>query len=193
MLISVRLCNVNLIRENMIHAMLVGFLWPDGPALSAEHGSIKNKDTREIDKIFECIYICINDIIQYSSPLSEKTLTLQFFSRFWLLRAPGRGADDGPLYICIYSGGRMEKPVKVTLYNICYFRDNFITFLHFADHFEQFLLFSLSIRSPLEWYTCNVCHHESEIYDICGDTYGRYIALTFIVYIHLHQIYTVWW
>ena len=68
-----------------------------------------------------------------------------------------------------------------------------IPFLHVSDHFGYFCEKNSFYDTPIEWHICNVCHTSAmsvtpayDIYDICGETYGLYMALKFNVYIYIY-------
>ena len=94
------------------------------------------------------IYIYIYSEYVIDDRMAFKILNLQGFCV--LLHGPGRVAQNGPLYTCIYSGGHMRNiasdNIFLSIHNL------FIVVLQFADHFWTRFLIWFTMGPPLEWH-----------------------------------------
>ena len=90
----------------------------------------------------------------------------------------GGGVENGPVYTCIYTGGKMGRLARMTcMQYVSPQTQFFIAFPSVSHHFNHFSHF-FSLRPPLECHICDICHPEphvtpaSDICYICGDIYG---------------------
>ena len=115
-----------------------------------------------------CEYTELDDILHYNL-LSEKTSTTHLWD--WASTGcAGLGAENGQLYMHIYSCGRTVKFAKVASRH----KIIFIAFRHVSNYFEHSKQQTPSWNDMYAIYVTHVTYvtPASEIYDICGDIYG---------------------
>ena len=110
------------------------------------------------------IYTHKNDIMEYLLLSSEKILTPQRFSWFWLTRV------GYSLYTCIYSIWRPNRETRQRDTHVT--SDTILCAFHTFQIIFNTFFFKFYYGTPPDWYICNKCH-SSAIYvtlvsDICG-------------------------
>ena len=115
----------------------------------------------------------------------RENITPATFSDFDWSLSPGSSAENGPVYVCIYSGGQIMKLTRMTCMQYMSLQTpKFLTgFLYILAHMELFLGNLLADICDIS----NIIYVAAANYkcDICGDIYGQHRALTFDICLYL--------
>ena len=174
--------------------------------LQWRHNDRRDSNTENVSIWWHNVYkyICINDFIYQS--LSEKTLTLWCFCRFSAGRMVlGVWGAWVIVHVHWWPNGETRQSDIYAIYMSL--QRHF--YCIYCIRFRPFWTFFLSKRSLLLWrlhwsdiYAMYVMYVTpmSDIYDICGDMYERYIVLTLYmcyiytyIYIYIYHIRFCWY